>query len=366
MPKLKRTPSALNTYEQLSLLRQPNPGVPSGLRNLCIISLMLKLGLRVNEVIKIKDSDIDWQRGKIYIRRSGAALDRTLRVGDAELSLLKRWLHTKPKGTELLFPTLKGQPLKDRYIREMIKRLARKSGIAKDVYPHLLRVTFAVDFMRETRDLKLLQHALGHRDLTATQGYAHLFLEQSRFPYITSDNDRYSGMPLNYRQHSEDDQYSDRPVEPVHLKKEEEYKENTIGSPAENNAALPFNSTTTANWAEEGEELQVIETGGETDEAKGEEAAFKETYGIEPLETPDPARAHKPPDKGENKDKEAEKTGEGKAQPFKTGNGADEGERVPIPPLKCSRCNYILRYKEDCPKCGTAFEATLKHWRSNI
>ncbi len=363
MPNLKRAPSALNTYEQLSLLRQPNPGVPTGLRNLCIISLMLKLGLRVNEIINLKDSDIDWQKGEIYVRRSGAALDRTLRVGEAELFLLKRWLQTKPKGTELLFTTLKGEPLKDRYIREMTKRLARKAGIAKDVYPHLLRVTFAVDFMRETGDLKLLQHALGHRDLTATQGYARLFLEQSRFPYITGFYEHYSGMPLNYhRQHSESGQYQERSAEADHFKKGEEHKENALSSPAENVAALSFNSSI-KNGVEEEEEHQAKETGGETDGRKEEGAAFKEKSEFETTKTP--GKVHKTFEK-DDKEEAEETVSACKAQPLRTGTGAESEEKVPIPPLKCSGCNYILRYKENCPQCGTAFETTLKHWRSNI
>ena len=96
MSKNKRIPEPLNSYEQLSLLRQPNPRAPTGLRNLCIISLMLKTGMRVSEVINLRCSDLDWEKGRISIRESGAARERTLLLDQADLMLLKNWLDIRP------------------------------------------------------------------------------------------------------------------------------------------------------------------------------------------------------------------------------------------------------------------------------
>lgn len=192
----KRLPSYLHSYEQFALLKQPNPKAPTGLRNLCLLSLMLKLGLRVSEVINLKDEDIDWENGKIHISESGAARERTLWIEKAELDLLKKWHRLKPERSSYYFSTLDGSKLKDRYIREMVKRLARKAGIDKDVYPHLLRYTFAVDFMRENKDIHLLQEALGHRDLTATQAYTKSTFDENKDPYITNIPIRRSGTPV--------------------------------------------------------------------------------------------------------------------------------------------------------------------------
>jgi integrase/recombinase XerD len=192
----KRLPSYLNSYEQFALLKQPNPKAPTGLRNLCLLSLMLKLGLRVSEVINLKDEDIDWENGTIHITESGAARERTLWIEKAELDLLRKWHRLKPERSSYYFSTLDGSKLKDRYIREMVKRLARKAGIDKDVYPHLLRYTFAVDFMRENKDIHLLQEALGHRDLTATQAYTKSTFNENINPYITNIPARRSGTPV--------------------------------------------------------------------------------------------------------------------------------------------------------------------------
>jgi integrase len=180
MQHLKREPQILSKSEQLNLLKQPNPRAPTGLRNLCLISLMLKTGIKAAEVINLKDHDIDWDNGRIFIQESGGAKERYLTINDAELSLLKSWRRIKPGPGSIFFTTLKGEPLKDRYLREMIKRYARKAKIGKDVYPHLLRLTFALDFLHEYRDINRLQQVLGHRDQSTTQQYiSQYFIEYS-------------------------------------------------------------------------------------------------------------------------------------------------------------------------------------------
>ncbi len=180
MQHRKREQQVLSKSEQLSLLKQPNPRAPTGLRNLCLISLMLKTGIKAAEVISLREQDIDWENGRLLIQESGGAKERYLAIDDVELSLLRSWRRIKPAHSTLLFTTLKGVPLKDRYLREMIKRYARKAGISKDVYPHLLRMTFALDFLNETRDIERLQEALGHRDQSTTHRYISLyFIEYS-------------------------------------------------------------------------------------------------------------------------------------------------------------------------------------------
>ncbi len=180
MQHRKREPQVLSKSEQLSLLKQPNPKAPTGLRNLCLISLMLKTGIKATEVISLCEQGIDWENRRLLIMESGGAKERCIPINDAELNLLKSWRRIKPGSGSLFFTTLKGEPLQDRYLREMIKRYARKAGIKKDVYPHLLRVTFALDFLNETRDIDHLQEVLGHKDQSTTHQYVRqYFIEYS-------------------------------------------------------------------------------------------------------------------------------------------------------------------------------------------
>jgi integrase/recombinase XerD len=166
----------LNEGEQEALLQQPNPNCRTGLRSLCLLRLMLNTGLRAAEVLNLKVNDIDWKSGNVMVRQGKGKKDRTLWIGEADLKLLKKWLKYQAKlpGSEFLFTTRDGQRIMDRYLRCMVKRLAKQAGIDKDVHPHLLRHTFATDLFRKTKNLRLAQKALGHAQITSTQIYTHI------------------------------------------------------------------------------------------------------------------------------------------------------------------------------------------------
>ncbi len=61
----------------------------------------------------------------------------------------------------------------------MVKRRAEKAGIVKDVHPHMLRHTFATEFYRQTKDIRLTQKMLGHADLSTTMIYTHVVDEDA-------------------------------------------------------------------------------------------------------------------------------------------------------------------------------------------
>ncbi len=299
MTERKRNPEPLNAYEQLSLLKQPNPRAPTGLRNLCLISLMLKTGLRVNEIVNLRTNDLDWHNAAVRIRASGAACERMLSIDHSELSLMKSWNEIRPSKSEYFFNTLDGSRLKDRYIREMIKRLARKAGINKDVYPHLLRYTFAVDFMREVGDLKLLQEALGHRDPAATQIYTSLLFDSGNNSCDEGQGVKRSGMPLG-------------------------------------------------SYRDSGENMTDSEGVCIT-------AALKS-----PQKRPDSLREENGIFVGRAEVDRANKSI--KAEPVISIEVESEPERTKIPAIKCSRCSFILHYQGDCPQCGANFKEIMNHW----
>lgn len=289
----------LNSFEQLALLRQPNAKAPTGLRNLCLITVMLKTGLRVGEVINLREKSIDWVNGKITVGESGAAGSRVLWIGDYELQLLEQWHSIKPHYSQYLFSTLDGNRIKDRYVREMIKRLARKAGLGNKIHPNLLRSTFAVEFYRDYGDLKLLQKALGHSDISTTRAYLKQVFGLQHDLHLRGDYSRRSGAPClesNYPDQSLE--YDDRKC------LEKDTKPTGL---AYDQIALKRNNDGKANRHYDDE--PVISVIAE--------------------------------------------------------QGIDKSE-VSIPALKCSQCSYVLRYRGDCPRCGTSFIDILRHWGRNV
>jgi integrase/recombinase XerD len=174
MARVKKLPETLNTQERKALLGAPRPQAPTGHRDLCMITLMLNAGLRASEVLHLRCRDIDWTSGQLMVREGKGKKDRTLWLSETDLDLLRSWRSRRPSSGGPLFTTLHGTPVKDRDLRAMVKRRARKAGISKDVHPHMLRHTFATDLYRVTKDIRLVQKTLGHADLSTTMIYTHL------------------------------------------------------------------------------------------------------------------------------------------------------------------------------------------------
>ncbi len=320
MHERNRVPKPLSRHEQLALLKQPNPRAPTGLRNLCIINIMLKTGMRVNEIINLKEKDIDFELGRIYIAESGAARSRTLFLDQADLLLLKSWSDLRPDSGKFFFTTLEGTRLKDRYIREMVKRLAKKSGITKDVYPHLLRYTFAVDFINEMKDIKLLQEALGHRELSATQLYTRLLFENSNQPDEDSTGAATrSGTPL-IRENQESFIFNSQEKQTEVVREASEKISASQTKPENNNHQdKQVNTIQKNNAAATGSsKTEKVSAAGQEQFKKPEITVMPEEY--------------------------------------------LQKEKKRIPAIKCCRCNFIIHYQADCPQCGTPLVETLRHW----
>ncbi len=174
MPTPKKLPETLTADECTALVAQPKPRYPTGLRDLTMIRLMLNTGLRAAECLNLHVGHVDWMTGKHMVREGKGKRDRTLWVNEDVLTLLRTWKQKRPASHDVLFTTLQGKRINDRALRAMVKRRADKAGIVKDVHPHMLRHTFATEFYRQTKDIRLTQKMLGHADLSTTMIYTHI------------------------------------------------------------------------------------------------------------------------------------------------------------------------------------------------
>ena len=177
-PRRRKLPEFLTQEEQGDLLRQPNSRYPTGERNHLMMKLMLDAGLRLSEATNLKWKNIDLMSGKIMIRDGKGEKDRTLWVGEKDIELLGKWrerqLEILDENSEYVFTTLKGTIVNNRYVQSLVKRYSEKAGITKNISPHTLRHTFATDLYRETKNIRIVQKALGHSDLSTTMIYTHV------------------------------------------------------------------------------------------------------------------------------------------------------------------------------------------------
>ena len=175
----RRLPKVLNEDERHAFLAQLNTRYPTPHRNLCMLRLMLEIGLRAGEVVALRPEHLDMKTCRLIVREGKGAKDRTLWISDDLRDLIGKWLQRRPE-SDWLFPTNKGARVQTRYLRALVKRLARKAGIAEaeKVSPHTLRHTFATDLLRDTKNVRLVQKALGHASIATTQIYTHIVDEE--------------------------------------------------------------------------------------------------------------------------------------------------------------------------------------------
>lgn len=222
--KTRKLPDVLTREEREALLRQPNPKAPTGLRNLCILRLMLDTGITLSELLNLQLKDIDFKEGQIIIRKEDRGKSRNVWVGEETLNYLKKWNSISPHG-KYLFSTLKGGKLDGRYIREMVKRLSKKAGIKKNIFPHSLRHTFAADLYRETKNIRLVQKALGHADISTTTIYTYLVeTEPDEIRLVFGNNREIKQLPrLTERESIEETILKDEKVLPKVEQKNKKY-----------------------------------------------------------------------------------------------------------------------------------------------
>lgn len=191
--KGRKLPEVLTEQECEALLAVPDTDTPTGLRNLCIIILMMFAGLKVSEIAGkekqsadgtddqyyiqggLKENDIDWQTGDITVQKKPRKPPRTVHLGQPLMKFLRMWRKIRPPSDmDLLFVTLAGKKLNNRYIREFLEQYGKKAQIQKRVHPSLLRHTYAAMLYRNSRNLMLVQRSLGHVDLATTSIYAEI------------------------------------------------------------------------------------------------------------------------------------------------------------------------------------------------
>lgn len=184
MPRIGRSlPQTLSEEEVEALLNAPNTDEPLGHRDRAMLELLYATGLRVSELINLKQSQINFNQGVLRIIGKGDR-ERLIPVGEESQRWLKNFIDGPrmeillERQTDYLFPTRRGDRMTRQAFWHIIKRYAQKSGIRKKMSPHSLRHAFATHLLNRGADLRVVQLLLGHSDLSTTQIYTHVARER--------------------------------------------------------------------------------------------------------------------------------------------------------------------------------------------
>lgn len=138
-----------------------------------ILALLYSCSLRVSELINLKWSHIDKSRMIINIVQAKGNKDRQVALNDVLIKLLYEY-HSQYKSKDYVLNGQNSLQYSDRSVREVIKQLAKKAGITKDVYTHLIRHTSATHMVENGIDINLIQKWLGHSNVKTTNIYLHI------------------------------------------------------------------------------------------------------------------------------------------------------------------------------------------------
>ncbi len=174
----------------------------AAVRNRAILWLLYDTGIRVSELINLRVGDLDRRKGTITVLGKGSK-ERRLALGQNCLRNLLYYLdkHRPDEeklaewgsaGEDHLFLSETRQPLTKNGMEMLFKRLRERAGITgKRVSPHILRHTFAMNYLIKSSDPFSLQELLGHEDLSTVLNYIHMndtVLQEQKRKYSPGDH----------------------------------------------------------------------------------------------------------------------------------------------------------------------------------
>jgi len=184
MPKFARSlPRSLTEEEVEALLSAPVVTDPLGNRDHTMLAVLYATGLRVSELVNLRQGQIDFTQGVIRVPGKGDR-ERVIPLGEGAMRALKKFSSgvrdeiLLDHQTDYLFPTRRGDRMTRQAFWYIVKRYARKAGIATALSPHTLRHAFATHLLNHGADLRVVQMLLGHSNLSTGQIYKHVVRER--------------------------------------------------------------------------------------------------------------------------------------------------------------------------------------------
>lgn len=178
-------PEVLSLDEIDSMIAQLDMSKPESHRNRAIIEMLYGSGLRVSELVNLRLSDIYRKEGFMRITGKGNK-QRLVPISPVADQWLGYWLEDRSKldikteYSDIVFLNRYGRQLTRAMIFTIIKTLAKAAGIHKTISPHTLRHSFATHLLQNGADLRIIQELLGHEDITTTEIYTHIEIQDLR------------------------------------------------------------------------------------------------------------------------------------------------------------------------------------------
>ncbi|MDX2427810.1 MAG: tyrosine recombinase XerC [Xanthomonadales bacterium] len=176
-PKSPRHLPATLDADSIGQLLEIPCDTPLAIRDKAIMELFYSSGLRLSELADLRWEQLDLGSGMVTVTGKGNRT-RMVPVGRMAKEALLEWSKARLNFVSFeephVFVSQRGNPIAVRTIQTRIRYWAKHQGIPQNIYPHLLRHSFASHMLESSGDLRAVQELLGHADISTTQIYTHL------------------------------------------------------------------------------------------------------------------------------------------------------------------------------------------------
>jgi integrase/recombinase XerD len=180
LPRIERyLPETLNELQVEQLIDSINTTQPLGLRDRAVLELLYASGLRISELANARLENFTAEERILRVTGKGNKT-RLVPVGTKACEALAAYVSTerpklvRPRSGSEIFLSSRGTKLTTVRLWQIVKERARHSGLEANIYPHLLRHSFATHLLGNGADLRIIQEMLGHADISTTQVYTHV------------------------------------------------------------------------------------------------------------------------------------------------------------------------------------------------
>jgi integrase/recombinase XerD len=182
--KSKRLPKHLSIEESFRLIEVSKGSTEQSVLDYAMMELWYATGCRVSELAKVGCDDIDWKSGLVCLRGKGNRQRWVPLNGDALVAIRNyqtvRHERVRRAGlvdTSTFFLDARLKPFTRQGLWKWLGELAKRAGIRRKVWPHMIRHSFATHVLQGGADLRTVQELLGHKSIATTQVYTHLDVE---------------------------------------------------------------------------------------------------------------------------------------------------------------------------------------------
>lgn len=174
-----KIPEVLTVEEIDRIISTVDMEKKEGQRNRAILETLYSCGLRVSELCNLKISDLYFEEGFIKVEGKGSK-QRLVPISPRAIKEIKYWFADRNLGKikkgyeDYVFLARWGNNISRIMVFHMIKELAEKAGITKNISPHTFRHSFATHLLEGGANLRAIQCMLGHESIATTEIYTHI------------------------------------------------------------------------------------------------------------------------------------------------------------------------------------------------